>query len=209
MIGPPIPPAAEIRILSLGDSYTIGESVLPADSWPLQLAAALRAQGVTVAAPTIVARTGWTTDELASAVDTAHLSPPYDLVTLLIGVNDQYRGHSIDGYRASFRALLARAVGFANGRVDRVVVLSIPDWGVTPFAQGRDRDRVAREIDAFNAVNREETSRAGARYVDVTAASRRASNSRSLVADDGLHPSGRMYTDWVRLALPEVRGALR
>lgn len=204
---PPVPPA-EIRVLALGDSYTIGESVAPEERWPVRLAALLRARGLSVASPTIVARTGWTTDELAAGIDTARPAADYDIVTLLIGVNNQYRGRSADEYRTQFRALLARAIEFANSRAARVVVLSIPDWGVTPFAQGRDRARISDEIDRFNAINRDETTRAGARYVDVTPASRRVPTEPALVASDGLHPSGAMYAIWAGLVLPVVLEAL-
>jgi lysophospholipase L1-like esterase len=193
-----------IRFLALGDSYTIGESVAPSDRWPNGLARALR-----IPEPQIIAKTGWTTDELSAAIDAADPKGPFDLVTLLIGVNNQYRGRSADEYRQQFDALLKRAIGFAGGSAQRVVVVSIPDWGVTPFAEGRDRAKIGREIDRYNAINREETLRAGARYVDITPISRRASSDPSLVAPDGLHPSGRMYSEWVKLALSEVEGALR
>jgi lysophospholipase L1-like esterase len=201
-------PTAEVRVLALGDSYTIGESVGADERWPVRLAAMLRARGVRVAEPIIVAKTGWTTDELSRGVDAANPTGPNELVTLLIGVNNQYRGRSTDEYRDQFRALLARAVAFAGAQSSRVVVLSIPDWGVTPFANGRDRPRIAREIDAFNAINREETTRAGARYVDVTPISRRAASDPSLTAADGLHPSGAMYAEWAQAALPAVVAAL-
>ena len=198
------------RYLALGDSYTIGERVDSAARWPVQLAALLRERGIAVAAPTIIARTGWTTDELSVALDRANPRGTFDLVSLLIGVNNQYRGRDVEEYRAQFRALLQRAVAFAGGDAGRVIVLSIPDWGVTPFAEKQQRDgaRIASEIDRFNAVNREETERAAARYVDVTPISRAASADRTLIAEDGLHPSGKMYGEWARLALPPVLAAL-
>jgi lysophospholipase L1-like esterase len=199
--GPPAP-AAEIRILALGDSYTIGEGVAEADRWPVRLAAMLRARGKAVAAPKIIARTGWTTDELSAGIDAAKPDSAYDLVTLLIGVNNQYRDRSEEEYRAQFRTLLARAVAFAGGRATRVMVVSIPDWGVTPFANGRDGRAVGRAIDRFNAINREETSHAGARYADITPVSRRASGDASLVGADGLHPSASMYAAWLDVILP-------
>jgi lysophospholipase L1-like esterase len=201
-------PAAEIRILALGDSYTIGEGVALDDRWPMQLVAMLRARGSSVAAPTIVARTGWTTDELSTGIDEAGVTGPFDLVTLLVGVNNQYRGRSADEYRAQFRALLARAIGFAGGRANRVIVVSIPDWGATPFADGRDRARIALDIDAFNAVNRDESAHAGAPYVDVTPISRRATSEHDLISDDGLHPSPRMYAAWVSAMLPIVLASI-
>lgn len=196
------PPAAEVRFLALGDSYTIGEAVSADERWPVRLAALLRARGIAVAEPEIVARTGWTTDELSDGIDAAHPRGPFDLVTLLIGVNNQYRGRSSTEYRSQFGQLLARAIAFSGGRADHVIVLSIPDWGVTPFAAGRDRTRIAREIDELNAISREEALRAGARYVDVTAISRRAAHEPGLVAHDGLHPSAPMYDEWARATLP-------
>jgi len=194
--------------LALGDSYTIGESVPPAERWPVQLTGLLRGQGLGLGTPTLIARTGWTTDELSAAMDAAALTGPYDLVSLLIGVNNQYRGRAVEEYREQFTALLQRAVGLAGGRPGRVLVLSIPDWGVTPFAAGRDRAAIAAAIDQYNAVNAEEAARAGAAYVDVTPTSRRAVDQPDLLADDGLHPSGAMYAAWAALALPVVCAAL-
>ncbi len=197
-----------MRFLALGDSYTIGEAVASRERWPEQLAAMLREQGVEVEEIEIVAKTGWTTDELAAAIDVARPVGPYDLVSLLTGVNNLYRGRAVEEYRGEFRRLLDRAVDFAGGEASRVVVLSIPDWGVTPFAEGRDRPQIAREIDAFNAVNRSEALAAGARYVDVTPTSREAATDGGLIASDGLHPSGAMYRRWAELVLPEAMAAL-
>lgn len=196
------------RYLALGDSYTFGEGVLEAGRFPVQLAERLRADGVDVAIPEIVATTGWTTDELSGGIDAAGPVGPYDLVTLLIGVNNQYRGRPLDEYREQFRMLLQRALGFAAGERRHVIVISIPDWGVTPFAADRDRAAIAREIDAFNDVNREEADREGVRYMDITPVSRRAAAEPNLVADDGLHPSAAMYRLWVELLLPEAVAAL-
>ena len=197
----------KVKFLALGDSYTIGESVPEPDRWPMQLAAMLRSERLDISNPTIIARTGWTTDELSAAIDAAKIDDKrFDLVTLLIGVNNQYRGRSGDEYRKQFSALLARAVKFARDEPKHVVVLSIPDWGVTPFAEGRDREQIAREIDAFNRIAREETSKAGARYVDVTPLSR---EFKSEVADDGLHPSGAMYKRWASATLAVARSALK
>lgn len=197
-----------LRYLALGDSYTIGESVEPAERWPVQLAAHLRETGLDVADPEIIARTGWRTDDLDAAITRANPRGPYDLVTLLIGVNNQYQGRSADDYRKEFPALLGRAVGFAGGEPSRVIVLSIPDWGVTPYGQRSDPPRVAKEIDAFNAINRAESERVGVRYVDITPISRLAPAQPGLVAGDGLHPSGTMYAEWAKLALPAARAAL-
>jgi lysophospholipase L1-like esterase len=201
-------PAA--RYLALGDSYTIGESVAASERWPVQLAALLRARGLAVEAPQIIARTGWTTAELSAAIDAAAPQGPYGLVSLLIGVNDEYRGGEPAAYAPAFAALLRRAIGFAGGDASRVVVLSIPDWSVTPFAQrgARDQPQIALQIHRFNEVNRAETQRAGARYVDITPESMEAAGRPSLLASDGLHPAGVMYAQWARLALPEAAAAL-
>lgn len=198
----------ERRYLALGDSYTIGEAVRESGRFPVQLADRLRADGVDVANPEIVAKTGWTTDELAAGIDAAGPAGPYELVTLLIGVNNQYRGRPLEEYREQFRALLQSALRFAGGERERVIVISIPDWGVTPFAAGRDRDAIARDIDAFNEVSRDEANREGVRYVDITPGSRRAAGKPGLIAADGLHPSAEMYRQWVELLLPEAVAAL-
>ncbi|MEO6877360.1 MAG: SGNH/GDSL hydrolase family protein [Gemmatimonadaceae bacterium] len=192
-------------MLALGDSYTIGEGVTAEERWVSRLAELLQARGVRLQPAMIVARTGWTTDELLAAIDAADPRGPFDLVTLLIGVNDQYRGRTTDDFRPGFRTLLARAIAFAGDRVDRVLVLSIPDWSVTPFARGRDAANIAAEIDAFNAVCRNETLAVGASYVDITPISRTAADDAGLLAGDGLHPSGRMYAAWAELALGRVR----
>jgi len=196
------------RILALGDSYTAGEGVAPAESWPSRLLEALRARGLEVADLEVIARTGWTTSELAAAIEARQPRGSFDAVTLLIGVNNQYRGLPIEGYRREFAALLETVIGLAGGNAQRVIVISIPDWGATPFAVGRDRVAIAAEIDAFNAVNRELAGDAGARYVDVTAISREACDDTSLVAADGLHPSGAMYARWIELLAPVVGAVL-
>lgn len=199
-----------LAFLALGDSYTIGEAVEPAERWPVRLAARLRDRGIPVADPEIIARTGWTTAELAAALETAALQPPYRLVTLLIGVNDQYRGlPPDDAYRRRFQALLDRAITLAGDDPARVLVLSIPDWGVTPYAAGRDRLRVAAEIDAFNAINEAAARAAGAAWLDVTPISREATGDPALLAPDGLHPSGAMYERWVERARPIAEAILR
>jgi lysophospholipase L1-like esterase len=205
------PPAdGSLRYLALGDSYTIGEAVPPEMRWPILLADALRAHGLPVAEPTIIAKTGWTTDELDAAIDEADPRGPYDIVSLLIGVNNQYRGGDIEVYRAEFRALVQRAVGFAGGEAGRVFVVSIPDWGVTPFAAEdiRSPEQIGEQIDAFNAVARAEAERAGVSFVDITPYSRTAAADPSLVAPDGLHPSGAMYAGWTERVLPSVLAAL-
>ena len=196
------------RFLALGDSYTIGEAVAADERWPAQLGRLLADAGFAIGDPEIIAVTGWTTAELAAGMDAAAPRGPWDLVSLLIGVNNQYRGLDVSEYRSEFRTLLARAISLA-GSSRRVIVLSIPDWGVTPFAEGRDRAAIAAAIDRFNAVNREEAAAAGARYVDITGVSRRAAADASLTASDGLHPSGAMYAAWAGLVLPHALAALQ
>jgi lysophospholipase L1-like esterase len=192
----------------LGDSYTLGEGVAAADRWPVKLVRRLRAQGVAIDEPRIVAVTGWSTDELCTGMNAATLTPPYDLVTLLIGVNNQYRGRGAGDYRGEFAGLLRRAVGLAGGRASHVVVVSIPDWGVTRFAreQGRDSVQTAHALDVYNAIARDEAGRAGARWVDITPLSRR---HPGLLAADGLHPSAAQYTLWTEAILPLAAAAVR
>jgi lysophospholipase L1-like esterase len=205
--------APPLRVLALGDSYTIGEGVGEDERWPVQLAALLRARGHEVDAPRIVARTGWTAHELARALARAESSGDvtgtYDLVTLSIGVNDQFRGHPVGDFPARFRALAERARELAGGDAGRVVVLSIPDYGVTPFGRRRGPAQIARELDAYNAVCREESQALGARFVDVTSHGREHRDDDRFVAGDGLHPSGAAYAAWAELALEAAEAALR
>ena len=208
--------AATVTYLALGDSYTIGENVEPTGRWPMQLAAALRADGIVidgmaVASPRIIATTGWTTDELSAAIDAAEpLGDQHALVSLLIGVNNQYRGRAVDEYAHEFATLLERAIGFAGRRADRVFVLAIPDWGVTPFAaqSGRDTATIARELDAYNAVAAKICADRGVVFIDIAPFSRARGAEPAMLADDGLHPSAAMYAEWARLALPAVRRML-
>lgn len=199
--------AREARVLALGDSYTIGEGEAPDARWPVQLVARLRAAGLAVRDPEVIARTGWTTDELDRAIDAAAPQGPFDLVTLLVGVNDQFRGRPLEETRARFRALLARAAAFAGGEPSRVLVLSVPDWGVTPFGRGdaRGPERIARELDALNAMEQAEAAQAGVRWLDVTGFTRAAPGE---LAPDGLHPSRAMYARWADAVLPLARSAL-
>jgi len=194
----------ELRYLALGDSYTIGEAVDEAGRWPMQLARLLRMEGVLVGDPRIIATTGWTTDELDAAITAAEPLGQHDFVTLLIGVNNQYRGRDVEEYRTQFAALLWRAIGFAGNRPGRVLVLSIPDWGVTPFgaASGRDVEQISRELDAYNLAARTVCAQRDVAFVDIAAVSRTRGTEPAMVADDGLHPSAAMYTEWTRLAFP-------
>jgi lysophospholipase L1-like esterase len=198
----------DVRYLALGDSYTIGESVAEEDRWPNQLAKLLESEGTKIDV-TIIARTGWTVEELWQGIQAVNPESPYDLVSLLIGVNNQYQGYDINEYREQFNFLLTRSIEYAAGNADRVIVLSIPDWSVTPFASGRDQEQIAKDIDNFNRVNREESEKAGVHYVDITVISREAVNHLSLIAPDGLHPSGKMYSEWAELVLPKALDILK
>jgi lysophospholipase L1-like esterase len=182
--------------LALGDSYTIGHDVPEEKRYPVQLAHSLQQNGFIPATVQVIARTGWTTDELSAAMDQAVFNDPYDLVTLLIGVNNQYRGRSADNYSIEFTSLLKRAIMLAGENPSRVIVLSIPDWGVTPFARERDTDKISSEIDSFNSINRQISIELGVLWLDVTAVSREAAHNHELLAPDGLHPSGLMYQYW-------------
>ncbi len=200
-------PAPPLHYLALGDSYTIGEAVAASARWPAILVDQLRLAGASIDDPRIVAVTGWTTDELGQGMDEAELANGYDLVTLQIGVNNQYRGRGAGDYREEFNVLLMRAIALADGRAARVVVVSIPDWGVTRFAREQDRDpaSIAATLDAFNAIAREQTGRAGAKFVDITRISRR---HPELLAEDGLHPSAAQYALWLKAIFPVVLTAL-
>lgn len=201
-------PAPERNYLALGDSYTIGESVPESERWSVQLAKLLKQAGIPLTPSDLIARTGWTTAELAEAIQASGNGKTYALVSLLIGVNNQYRGQSAERYRTEFADLLKTATSFAGGNPEKVFVLSIPDWGVTPFAAGRDRQQIAEEIDAFNAIAREECRKWGIPYVDITPLSRRAADDLSLVASDQLHFSGKMYQQWAEQALPVAKKLL-
>jgi lysophospholipase L1-like esterase len=203
MTAAPLP----LRFLALGDSYTIGEAVPATARWPAVLVKRLRLEGVTIDDPHIVAVTGWTTDELEHGMDEAALAPPYDLVTLQIGVNNQYRGRSAADYRREFADLLARTITLSGKRAASVVVVSIPDWGVTRFAREQHRDpaAIAAALDVFNTVAHQQADRAGARFVDITTISRHVPHE---LASDSLHPSAAQYALWVEAILPVVRSAL-
>lgn len=196
-----------LSYLALGDSYTIGEGVSPAGRWPAQLATALQEAGHVVAEPQIIATTGWTTDELDAGIDAAAPQGRFDLVSLLIGVNDQYRGRSVDDYRPRFTALLQRALGFAGDRARRVLVLSIPDWGLTPYAiaSGRDRVQIGHELDAYNAAAAAICAAHAVTFIDITALSRERGAEAPMLVEDGLHPSAAMYTLWTQRAFPVAR----
>ncbi|MEO8802754.1 MAG: SGNH/GDSL hydrolase family protein [Rudaea sp.] len=202
--------AAQPHFLALGDSYTIGESVPASARWPVQVVDALAVRGIKLSGPEIVAQTGWTTDELSAAMDAHTFHPPYALVTLSIGVNNQYRGRNLGNYRNEFQHLLERAIKLAGDHPQHVIVVSIPDWGVTRFGagSGRDTKQIARELDAYNAANAKISARLGARYVDVTGISRNAGAAADMLTGDGLHPSVAQYKLWVDAILAQAQSVL-
>ncbi|HYC85243.1 MAG TPA: SGNH/GDSL hydrolase family protein [Chryseosolibacter sp.] len=189
-----------IRLLALGDSYTIGESVSEKDRWPTQLAARLSDRGYIMEEVRIIATTGWRTDELKRAIGSSGVDNNYDLVSLLIGVNNQYQGKPVEEYASQFEELLGIAVQHAQGDKKKVFVLSIPDYGYTPFGKERQK-QISSGIDAFNRVNKNICERWGITYFDITDISRKGLEDPELVAADGLHPSGKMYTLWVSTVL--------
>jgi lysophospholipase L1-like esterase len=182
--------------LALGDSYTIGESVPSEKNFPHQVVSLLSKEKINIDEPAIIAKTGWTTDELQEQLSRVRLAVPFDFVTLLIGVNNQYRGKSKEEYAQQFEELLQQALGYAADKANHVIVLSIPDWGVTPFAKDRDKNKIAKEIDAFNAINEKIAKKYKVHYINITAFTREAATDKTLVAEDGLHPSAKDYARW-------------
>lgn len=186
-----------MKFLALGDSYTIGESVNESERWPVILASKLRGIGVDVGDPEIIAKTGWTTDELKVAIEKADIQRTYDLVSLSIGVNNQYRGRNPEEFRSEYAELLDLAISFAGNNPENVIVISIPHWGLTPFAKGRDRDKIEAEIEIYNKAKKEETIKKGVGFIDISEISRKAAKDKSYTAKDGLHYSGKMHGLWV------------
>lgn len=186
--------------LALGDSYTIGESIPVAENFPSQTVQMLRKDGYDFNSPEFIAKTGWTTDQLQTAIDNHKFLSSYNFVTLLIGVNNQYRGRNAEDYKPEFENLVKQAIQFAAGKASHVIVLSIPDWGVTPFAEGRDRKQIAKAIDDYNAANKSIAEKYNVHYIDITSGTREAAHDPSLLAPDGLHPSGKDYRRWAEKA---------
>jgi lysophospholipase L1-like esterase len=191
-----------LTYLALGDSYTIGEQVPAEENFPHQTVAILKQHfHLAVATPKIIAVTGWTTDELNAAIKAESIQEHFDIVTLLIGVNNQYRGRDLDNYAAEFKDLLNQAIVFANGRASHVFVLSIPDWGVTPFAEGKNKAEIARQIDAYNEVNQKISSDYSCNYIEITESTRTNGLNESYLTPDKLHYAAKEYKIWAeRLA---------
>lgn len=196
--------------LALGDSYTIGKSVTEAERFPVQTTIVLNNQGINFNVPEIIARTGWTTGNLlGSLAIAAPVKPTYDIVTLLIGVNNQYQHRTQQEYADEFLILLNKAIQYAGNNKKRVIVLSIPDYSVTPYASGSDKALIAKEIDEFNAINKKIAEQAGVHYLDITGFTRMAEANASLIATDGLHPSGLEYAVWANELVPVIKNALK
>ena len=189
----------QYTLLSLGDSYTIGEGVLLHKSFPYQVVQLLRKKGLNFPAPEIIAKTGWTTDELLSAIENYSFLPKYDFVSLLIGVNNQYRGRSVEEYKTEFENLLKRAISFAHGKKDHVIVLPIPDYSNTPFAGSLPTDKVAKEIDLYNSVNKAVSIQYKVKYIDIIQGTKKVESDSSLLTSDQLHPSEKEYQNWAEM----------
>ena len=199
-------PERKLTMLCLGDSYTIGELVEEQECFPMQTVALLKQKQIEFAKPELIAKTGWTTDELAIAIKETDIKTKFDFVTLLIGVNNEYRGRSAGNYRQEFHELLNTAIDYANGNLSHVFVISIPDWGVTPFGKKdlRGEKKIGEEINLFNTINKEEAKKAKVCYVDITPVSKQAKANSALIAKDGLHPSGVMYSEWAKLLSKKI-----
>ena len=204
----PSTPAKSYTYLALGDSYTIGEQVASQDNFPTQAVHLLEKSGVHFQSPRIIAKTGWTTDELQADINKANINQQYDFVTLLIGVNNQYRGRSVIEYAAEFETLLKQAIGFAGNDTSHVIVLSIPDWGATPYGATRDRTQVTREIDDYNATNKRIAEEYKVHYIDITPGTREALQDLSLLTTDSLHPSAKEYSRWAKKLAEIIKQSL-
>jgi lysophospholipase L1-like esterase len=198
-----------LTYLALGDSYTIGEQVPYEANFPNVLVQKLNAFDMPCAAPVIIATTGWTTDELAAAIRERALQEQFSFVSLLIGVNNQYRGRLASEYAVEFESLLQQAIAFAKGKANHVFVLSIPDWGVTPFAKDRNTELIAAEIDDYNAVNKKITQQYGCTYLDITPSTRKNGTNADYLAEDGLHPSALEYAIWASALSEQVKHHLQ
>ncbi len=193
-----------IKYLALGDSYTIGESVAENERWPVQLAEALKKKGKAIEGPRIIATTGWRTDNLRNAINIAKLKNEYGLVSLLIGVNNQYQGKPIEQFKAEFEELLKTAITLAGEKKENVFVVSIPDYGFTPYGRSK-QEKISKELDEYNAISRSITEKYGVSYINITDITRKGLEDPALVAGDGLHPSGKAYGLFVERILSEKK----
>lgn len=205
---PVIPPSAK-TYLALGDSYTIGQGVSASDRFPVQTKTWLLNQGINISNPEIIATTGWTTTNLQTAITSQNPIGAYDIVSLLIGVNDQYQFHDTTGYRQRFTNLLIKAIELTGNRRNRVFIISIPDYSVTPFAINMDTAMIRTQIDWFNTINKEVTIQNSCNYLDITPSTREAASDPSLIAGDGLHPSGKEYKKWAERLGPIMKAVLQ
>lgn len=205
--GAPRMDTSSLSYLALGDSYTIGESVPIAERYPVQAVKMMRADHLNIGDPEIIATTGWTTGNLIDALKTYTAPNTHTIVTILIGVNNQYQGRSQSEYRDQFTSLLQQSISLAGNKASHVIVLSIPDYSVTPFARGLNISAIASQIDSFNVINQQIARDLGAQYLDITGESRKAASDSSLVARDGLHFSGKEYGIWAALLAPVMKKA--
>ncbi|MDC6391113.1 SGNH/GDSL hydrolase family protein [Maribacter sp. PR1] len=194
----------DFSYLALGDSYTIGESVISQNSFPVQLSKRLESELDIDVETRIIAKTGWRTDDLKNAITNTRIDIPQDLVTLLIGVNNQYQNKPFEQYEKEFPELLQTALGFVNGNTEEVLVISIPDYAFTPFGQTRDVDKISTEIDQYNEFAKSIADKYNITFVEITDITRLGLEQPQLVANDGLHPSGEAYGKFVDLILPFV-----
>ena len=195
--------------LALGDSYTIGEAVPLTNSFPYQTVRLLRNKGYHFSAPEIIAKTGWTTDELETVMKGYSFLPKYDFVTLLIGVNNQYRGREVIEYKQQFEQLLEKAIVLTGGKASHVIIVSIPDYSVTPFAKSMDTEKISKQIDVFNSVAKALSVQYKTQYIEITGTSRDAENDNELVAEDGLHPSAKEYAKWAEKVSKAIASLLK
>lgn len=199
---------AAISYLALGDSYTIGEGVLESERWPMQLALRLEEDGMPIKQPKIIAKTGWRTDELLQAMQEQASKKKYDIVSVQIGVNNQYQGRDLFVYKKEFKKILEKATLYGKQGRRSVFVLSIPDYGVTPFGKESDKKNISREVKAYNKTARKIAKEMGISFYNITPISKKAAKDLSLVAKDELHPSGKMYTLWVEKIYTKIQQML-
>lgn len=206
---PPATLSEPVTYLALGDSYTIGTGIEEENNWPNQLADSLIANGLPVDTTQIIATNGWTTTDLKNGINREKLSVTFDVVSLLIGVNNQYQGLDVDLYRTEFRELLEKSIEFAANDTGNVFVVSIPNYGVTPFAESRNPDIIRREIETYNEIAKQISAEYNIPFINITSISELAADDVSLLASDELHPSAKMYSIWIEEMLPTVTKIIR